>query len=183
MTIEPVEFILKDGRKAVIRSPKTSDVKGLLDYLLISAGETEYIIRYPEECKSYTAKSEKILIKNANESTSEAVLVCEIDGKIAGNCQISFNRKIKLRHRAGVAICLLKEFWGLGIGSKMFEVLIETAKRYGGILQIELEVAEGNERAIALYEKFGFKKVCVHPKALHLKDGSFKDNYLMIKEL
>lgn len=183
MTIEPVEITLKDGRKALIRSPKVSDVKSMLEYLKISAGETEYIIRYPEECKSYTPKTEKELIRNVNDSISEAVLVCDVDGRIAGNCQISFNRKIKLRHRAGVGICLLKEFWGQGIGSKMFEQLIELARKYEGVSQIELEVVVDNERAISLYEKFGFKKVCVHPKSLRLKDGTYKDNYLMIKEM
>lgn len=183
MTIEPVEMTLKDGRKAVIRSPKVSDVKGLLEYLYVSAGETEFIIRYPEECKAYTPKTEKELIKNVNASTSEAVFVCEVEGKIAGNCQISFNRKIKLRHRAGIGICLLKEYWGQGIGSKMFETIIATAKKYGGVTQLELDVVCENSRAIALYEKFGFVKVAVHPKALRLKDGTYKDDCLMIKEM
>ena len=60
MTVEPLEFVLKDGRKAVIRSPKTdSDINGLIEYLNASAAETEFILRYPEECSKYTFEKEK----------------------------------------------------------------------------------------------------------------------------
>ena len=48
MIIEPVEFTLKDGRKALLRSPRDEDIQSMLDYLRVSAGETEFIIRYPE---------------------------------------------------------------------------------------------------------------------------------------
>ena len=50
MIIKDTEFVLKDGRKALLRSPKDEDIQGVLDYLYISAGETEFILRYPEEC-------------------------------------------------------------------------------------------------------------------------------------
>ena len=57
MTIEPIEYTLKDGRKVLIRSPRDEDIPGMLDYLRVSAGETEFILRYPEECGKYTAAS------------------------------------------------------------------------------------------------------------------------------
>ena len=48
MIIREIEFTLKDGRKALLRSPKDEDIQGVLDYLYVSAGETEFILRYPE---------------------------------------------------------------------------------------------------------------------------------------
>ena len=48
MIIQDIAFTLKDGRKALIRSPKDEDIQGMLDYLYVSAGETEFILRYPE---------------------------------------------------------------------------------------------------------------------------------------
>lgn len=59
MIIQPFEFQLKDGRKALIRSPRDEDIPGVLDYLYTSAGETEFILRYPEECGKYTPEAEK----------------------------------------------------------------------------------------------------------------------------
>ena len=54
MIIKDIEYKLKDGRNALIRSSKDEDIQGLLDYLYISAGETDFLMRYPEECSKYT---------------------------------------------------------------------------------------------------------------------------------
>lgn len=32
------------------------DFEGMLHYLYVSAGETEFILRYPEECDKYTVE-------------------------------------------------------------------------------------------------------------------------------
>lgn len=47
MIIDDVRFELKDGREAILRSPKEEDVESTLEYLVTSAGETDYILRYP----------------------------------------------------------------------------------------------------------------------------------------
>jgi len=183
MVITEREFKLKDGRTAVIRSPRDEDVQGMLDYLYKSAAETEFILRYPEECVKYTPEGEKALFDRVNVADNEAMLVCTVDGVLAGNCQIVWKNNIKARHRASFAIALLKEFWGLGIGTKFFEELIKIAEDDGKILQCELEFIEGNSRARALYEKMGFRIAGVHPNAIRLKDGTMLNEYLMIKEL
>ncbi len=50
MIIEDVRFKRKDGREAVLHSPKEEDLESTLEYLFISAGETDFILRYPQEC-------------------------------------------------------------------------------------------------------------------------------------
>ena len=45
MIIREFEFTLKDGRKALIRSPKEEDIQGMLDYLYKSAEETDFDLR------------------------------------------------------------------------------------------------------------------------------------------
>jgi len=183
MIIKEQEFKLKDGRTAVIRSAREEDVEGMLDYLYKSAGETEFILRYPEECSKYTPEGEKALIERIAESSCEAMPVCIVDGKLVGNCQIVWKEGIKTRHRASVAIALLKEYWGLGIGTRFFEELIKIAEENEHIIQMELEFVEGNSRARALYEKMGFRITGVHPNAIRLKDGTLLNEYSMIKEL
>lgn len=183
MKIDAVEFELKDGRKAVLRNPEDKDIPGMLEYLRVSAGETDFILRYPEECCIYTPESEKALFDRINESDNRLMLVCEVDGEIAGNCEIEWNKKIKTRHRASVAIALMKKYWEQGIGTKMFETLIETAQKNPYLMQIELEFVEGNSRARALYEKMGFKITGLNPNAIRLKDGTLLNEYRMVKEL
>jgi RimJ/RimL family protein N-acetyltransferase len=183
MIIRDIEFTLKDGRKALIRSPRDEDIQGMLDYLYISAGETEFILRYPEECNKYTPEGEKALFDRVNASENEAMLVCMVEGKVAGNCQIAWKTGLKTRHRAAVAIALLKDYWNQGIGTRLFTELIRIAEEDENILQMELEFIEGNTRARALYEKMGFRIVGIKPNAVRLKDGTLLNEYYMIREI
>ena len=183
MIIKDTEFKLKDGRTAVLRSPRDEDIQGMLDYLYISSGETEFILRYPEECTKYTPEGEKALFDRMNASDHEAMLTCIVDGRIAGNCQVSWSTNIKMRHRAMVAIALIKEFWNLGIGTRMFEEMTRIAMENPDIIQMELDFVEGNSRARALYEKMGFRITGVKPDAIRLKDGTLLNEYSMVKRI
>ncbi len=102
---------------------------------------------------------------------------------MAGNCQIALKTNIKTRHRAAVAIALLKEYWNQGIGTRMFQEMIRIAEESPNILQMELEFVEGNTRARALYEKMGFRITGVKPNAIRLKDGTLLNEYAMIREI
>lgn len=183
MIIEDVRFQLKDGREAVLRSPKEEDVESTLEYLVVSAGETEYILRYPEECGKYTTEGEKKLFEQKNASPNEAMIMCIVDGKVVGNCEISVFKGIKTRHRASIGIALISDFWNQGIGTKMMEELIRLAESREDVMQIELEFVEGNARARHLYEKMGFRITGVHPNAIRLKDGTLLNCYTMIREV
>ncbi|MCR5740474.1 MAG: GNAT family N-acetyltransferase [Lachnospiraceae bacterium] len=183
MRIEQVEFKLKDGRSALLRSPGDEDIQGMLDYLYVSSGETEFILRYPEECEKYTPEGEKELFDRMNASDNEAMIVCIVDGKVAGNCEIVWKKGMKTKHRAFVAIALLKEYWNQGIGTRMFEEMIRIAESNHDIIQMELDFVEGNSRASALYEKMGFRITGVKPDAIRLKDGTLLNEYSMVRKM
>lgn len=183
MTIKPFDFKLKDGRTATLLSPRDQDINGVIEYLKISAAETEFIIRYPEECDKYTYEAEKAIFDRMNASDDEAMFICLVDGKVAGNCGIHFSNQLKTRHRAGVAIALCKEFWNLGIGTRMFEEMEKLALTKPYVQILELDFVEGNTRARALYEKMGYKITGRRPEAICLKDGKLLDEYMMQKKL
>ncbi len=183
MIVEDIRFHLKDGREALLRSPREEDIPAMLECLRITAEETEFIMRYPEECARYTYEFEKAFFEEANESPDRAMLLCVIDGRIAGSCAIHFNSHIKTRHRASVAIALVSEFWNQGIGTKMFQEMIRMAENREHVTQIELEFVEGNSRARALYEKMGFRIAGVRPNAIRLKNGRLLNEYVMIREM
>jgi RimJ/RimL family protein N-acetyltransferase len=183
MIIDEVKFKLRDGREALLRSPKEEDVESTLEYLVVSAGETDFILRYPEECGKYTPEGEKKLFEQKNESPNEAMIMCVVDGKVVGNCEISFFKGMKTKHRASIGIALISEYWNQGIGTKMFEEMIRLAENREDVLQIELEFVEGNARARHLYEKMGFRITGVRPNAIRLKDGTLLNEYTMIREI
>lgn len=183
MVIEDVRITLKDGREAVIRSPREEDAQAMLEYLKTVFGETEFLLRYPEECADMTVQMERQWIKSVNESPYEAMLSCFLDGRIVGNCNISWTGRIKIRHRASVAISVLREFWGQGIGTALFEAMLRVAGKNPELLQLELDFIEGNTRARALYEKMGFHITGVKPNAIRLKDGTLLNEYSMVREI
>ena len=169
MLVKDIEYKLKDGRTALIRSPQDEDIQGMLEYLYISAGETDFILRYPEECGKYTAEGEKALFDKVNKSDNQAMLVCLVEGKVAGNCEITWSKEIKTRHRASVAIALLKEYWNQGIGTRLFQELIRIAEENPNLIQMELDFVEGITG--------------VKPNAIRLKDGTLLNEYSMIREI
>lgn len=183
MVTENVEFTLKDGRKAILRNACEEDVQGMLDYIKITAGETDYIIRYPEECGIYTYEAEKKYIESCNANPYGAMLVCIVDGKLVGNCEIVWNNYIKTRHRASLAIAILKDYWNLGIGTAMFRELIRIGESNPEIMQMELDYIEGNNRARALYEKTGFRITGIKPDAVRLKDGTLLNIVSMVRKV
>ena len=183
MVIQEFEFELKDGRKALIRCPKDEDIKGMLEYLYISAGETEFILRYPEECGMYTEEGEKALFDRVNHSDNEIMLVCLVDGRVVGNCNLVWSKYRKINHRASIGVALMKDYWGQGIGTRFLSELIRVAEEHENLLQLELDFVEGNTRARALYEKMGFRITGVKPNSIRLKDGRLVNEYMMVREI
>ena len=75
-------------------------------------------------------------------------------------------------------IAVLRNAWGRGIGSRLMEYCIDYAVK-SGCENLSLEVRVSNQRAIALYEKYGFIKAAVRRN--YYEDGEDAD--LMIKPL
>ncbi|MGT2745768.1 GNAT family N-acetyltransferase [Streptococcus penaeicida] len=92
-------------------------------------------------------------------------------------------RYYKTKHRASLSIAVLQKYWSQGVGSKLLSEAINIVNNNKDILQIELDFVEGNSRARALYEKFGFRITGVKPSAIRLKNGELLNEYSMMKEL
>ena len=183
MIFSETEIQMKNGRKALLRSPCEDDAEEMLRFIRKASGETDFLMAYPEEYADFTLEQEKAFLSSNCNNKNGLMIACVVDGRIAGSCQISFRTGMKDRHRASVAIALLKEFWNQGIGTRMFEELFRAAGERGGIRQIELDFIEGNSRARGLYEKMGFRITGVKPDAIRMKDGSFVNEYMMLKRL
>lgn len=183
MLIEEVSFNLKNGKSASFRSPGISDVDGFLNVLRTSVNETDFLLRYPEECDIYTIERETKFIDRMNRSIRDALLICVVDEKVVGYFQLFCESELKRRHRANVSLVILKEYWNLGIGSIMFDIMIQYAMKDPYLSQLELDYTEGNTRAKKLYEKMGFVDIGSIPNATRTKSGTMLKDFLMIKEL
>lgn len=174
-------ILLKNGKTAILKSPGVEDAEKMLRYIQTACAETDFLARYPEE-REISIPDEEAWIRRQLSSPDTLSITCYIDGEIAGNCELNFRSSIKTAHRAAIAIAILRDYWGLGIGSVMFEQLIAAA-RSRGVEIMELEFIEGNDRARQLYEKFGFRIVSKKPNAFKLKNGTYQNEFYMQKNL
>lgn len=182
MKIEEKKVELKNGQFCILRSPKPEDAEQLIAYLKATAGETEFLLKYPEEV-SITVEQEKEILQWFIDSDRDLMIIAEVDGEVAGNCSFSpVGRKTRVRHRCVIGIALYEKYWGLGIGKALLELLLEKAAECE-YEQAELDVVSRNERAIALYEGFGFTEVGSRPHAMKHKDGTYDDDIIMVKQL
>ena len=181
MQFEPKKITLKDGTSALLRSPRLEDAEELVEYLSVTAGETEFTLAYPDE-RAMPKEQEERFIQSVNSSPSNLMILCEIDGRIAGNCHLSIGARRKIRHRGTIAIALYRKYWNRGIGTAMMRELIALGHELG-LHQLELDYIEGNERGRALYEKMGFELVAERPDAYRMKDGSLRKECIMVRKL
>ena len=63
MIYEPREITCRDGRSCILRSAAVTDANDLIRYLKVTAGETPFLIREPDEI-SLTPEQEEHFIRN-----------------------------------------------------------------------------------------------------------------------
>ena len=175
------KVLLKDGRTAILRSARPEDAAPMVEFMKTTAGETEFLLRYPEEC-TMDAAGETAFLDGVLNSPNQVMPCCFVEGKLAGNAMLTMNPHLKTRHRGSVAIGLRREYWGLGIGTALLREIDAIAKARG-LEILELDYIEGNDRARRLYEKMGFVEAARVPDAYRLKDGSSRKSILMMKNL
>lgn len=129
-----------------------------------------------------TIEEERNFLKFKSETDSSLMIVCTISDKVIASCDIEFNSFLKTKHCVEVSVAIEKEYWNLGLGIIMLNELIKIAQNHD-IKQVELEVIEGNVRAISLYEKLGFEMTGYKSNAICLKDGMYLKLYQMVKYL
>lgn len=177
-----MEYKLKNGKKIVIRKPVVSDAEDIISIISTADTETLFLARNPGEfCP--TVQKEESVIDGILSDTDSTWFVAEYEGKLVGQCSVRLIRRYqRYRHRAEVAFVVLKEYCDLGIGGKMMEECIRWCKEKK-ITQIELDVVTTNERAVTMYQNFGFEVTGTLPKALKYPDGTYADEYKMVKML
>lgn len=177
-----MKYILKNGKNVVIRKPNTEDAESIINVMSIADTETLFLARNPGEL-STSVKREREIITNILNDNDVEWFVAVYEDKVIGQCSVGLVRKsARYRHRAEVAFVILKEYWNLGIGGKMMEECIKWCKDRG-VTQMELDVVKDNEKAIKMYRDFGFEITGTIKKALHYQDGTYADEFIMIKNI
>lgn len=182
MRIDTREYEL-NGHKLVFRSAEKEDAEMLLPYLKRVCGETRFLLREADECKELTIAQEEEFISRYIECERACLVLAELDGEYIGNASFDVaGGSRRNAHRAEIGIALYLEYTGMGIGKKLFALILETIEKCG-FESAELTVVEGNDCAIHIYESFGFVEVGRIPKANKYDDGTYADDIHMVKPL
>lgn len=162
----------------IIERTRPEDAAAMLEYLRIIGGETDNLnmgadgIPIPPE-------KEEAYIRSMVGSTDNAMFTAKINGEIVGVANVSrFTRRMS--HRGSIGVSVRRCAWHRGVGTALMETLIAFA-RENGFEQLELEVRSDNDRAIRLYEKFGFRKTGTIPAFLKVNGKDCDCDFMVLR--
>lgn len=104
----------------------------------------------------------------------------EVNHKPAGMAILYVNAFKKLSKQSLFAIVIGEKYRGKGIGTKLMHHLIKEAKHKHGIVNLHLEMYEGNP-AYSLYKRLGFKDYAVHNKFMKEQISDQKKKKIMME--
>ncbi|WP_064093178.1 GNAT family N-acetyltransferase [Rossellomorea aquimaris] len=176
MKIKSKEFNVRNVRY-IVRSADKNDAKALSQVRLQVDGETENLDR--EKGENYIDESGfKQVIENDTDSMTNLFIVAEVGSRIVGFARCEGNKLKRSAHKVEFGVCVLKEFWGYGIGRTLLNESVSWADG-NEIKKITLKVLETNRKAIELYEGCGFEVEGILKQDKLLSDGNYYNTILM----
>lgn len=130
-------------------------------------------LQLPEQAPGFWRKR-----LESNDPNLSYMLVAEVEGTVVGLAGLHWGGRMRSRHVADLGMFIHADYQGKGVGSALMQALVEAADRWLGLVRLELEVYPDNERAVKLYEKFGF--VVEGRKRMNaFRDGRYVDSLVM----
>jgi RimJ/RimL family protein N-acetyltransferase len=180
--IEPKEFVLKNGRKGVIRHAEKSDADSLLKLFDTIIAYDEYnvtTVADVEKLDMTVEKEEKYIEDHSKDGN--LLLLAETDKRIIGMVGIENGGRQRTAHIGTLHINVDSEYRRNGIATKLLKTALEWAKDDQLIEKIELEVFANHTGAITLYKNFGFIEEGRKVKEIKISDDNYVDSVLMYK--
>mgnify|MGYP000047719873 FL=1 len=168
--------VLRDGSVLQISRPRGENAAEILEYLKIVGGETLFLLM-DENGLGISEEREAKILEAAYAEPRGGMHFGKINREIACMFSLSCHPRRRLAHTGEIALSVRKKYWHIGVGSAIMEALIELAKE-ASLKNIELSVHAENERAIALYRRFGFEEIGRHRGKIYV-DGEYYDEILM----
>lgn len=176
MKVNPTEFYVNNLRY-IIRSAMEKDAKNLSEVRFQIDGETENLDR--EKGEAFIDElGFKQIINDDTESIINLFLVAEVNERIVGFSRCEGSKLKRSSHKVEFGVCVLKEYWGYGIGKNLLKEAVNWAD-LNEIKKITLNVLETNDKAIKLYKKYGFEEEGVLKEDKLLSDGNYYNTILM----
>lgn len=161
-----------------IRPVNVGDGKGI-NALRRMPGVFENILGIPSE--RIKRNEDAILNMDSNQHSFVAATKTENGEElIIGTAMLNVNANHRTRHSGAIGIMIHRDYQNIGVGSALMEAIIDIADNWLMLVRVELTVFEDNERAIHMYEKFGFEKEGLKRLA-GIRKGKYENEYMMAR--
>ena len=176
------EFLLKDGRRGVVRSAEVGDAEGVLRQLGSVLEEGEFTVTtLPADGLDITVEKERERIVKHLEDGGKVLAVAEVGGQIVGSADLHCGVRRRIAHVAQLGITVMREFRGVGVGRALMGSVLEWAAGHAVIEKVGLGVFANNTAAIGLYRKMGFVEEGRRVNEIKVGQGEYVDSILMYR--
>lgn len=165
------------GRTFEIRFLTEGDGASCVSYLNDVAGETNFLSFGTGEYKLTPDEQDKQIVSTMKTKNSVLLGVWYQSDLIAVGSIFGAIRP-RTQHVGEVGISVRKSHWGIGVGTQLFDALMEWSKASGVLEKLTLKVQVDNERAIPMYLNKGFKIEGTMSKELKIGNDYF-DHHVM----
>ncbi|MBK1690181.1 GNAT family N-acetyltransferase [Rubrivivax gelatinosus] len=159
-----------------VRHATEEDAAALLNLRRAVFAETDFMLWEPQEFKA-TEEDERKFIAWLSGKTNSVLLVATEGADLVGFLGASGGERIRTQHSALIFLGVRRECWSRGVASAMLHEALSWVSA-AGLLRLELNVHTTNDRAVALYKRFGFQIEGTR-RASMLVAGKIRDEYLM----
>lgn len=160
-------FVIRDGRKGVVREARPSDARACLAIVAEAARERPRTLAVLEKELWKPREWRKHRIPWGPYGVS---LVAEIDGTVVGHLNAERGRRMVTKHSAEFGITVGAAARGGGVGRALITALEMWAREYG-VTRMALGVFPGNTRAHGLYRSMGYEDEGIERAGMVFPEG------------
>ena len=162
----------------IVREAEQADAKAIIEYIKDNQDHYRYMISRTAEMNLDIAH-EKQMIRLHAERENCVFLVAVQNKKVVGILNFVGGTRARDKHDGEFGLSVHKDYFGRGIGSKLVENLMRWGEKNIVIRRMTLFVMHSNQRAIRLYERYGFQVEGVRKEAVRFEDGRIQDLVMM----
>ena len=157
------------------------DAEAILAYSAVVGAESDNLT-FGADGIPLSVEQEKEFLASACASKTDRLWLAKSGDEIVGLANYSVFHRKRMAHRGEFGISVRKAFWGKGIGTQLMQTILNFAAVVARSEIISLEVRSDNDRAISLYQKFGFEKIGTF-KGYFKIDGKLVDFDIMERSM
>ena len=166
--VRPVSMVM-------VREARESDAHAVLRFKRKVFVETNNLLQTMDDY-DYDTEEERYLIRRYRHLDNCGLYLALMGRDIVGFLTLQGGALQRNRHVAQLGLAVTRDHWGKGIGKQLMEQAVAWAGGHRQIRKISLLVYDDNDRAIKLYERFGFKQEgCLEKEVFLVESGEYEN--------